>query len=689
MILQKLTLKNFRQFKGEQEIVFSDLKDRNVTLIHAENGFGKTTLLNSLLWGFYGTSGLTDDFGDKDCIIHNGTAARGDDPTTIEASVQTQFEHDGVRYFLSRSITLAQQRLDHKKTDLKLTFMREGRTFEERLPQQRLNAILPPGISPRVFFNGERIDHLAKRENSGDVTEAIEQMLGLRLLRSTIEDLEHQNVRGALRKELREQTSDAKSALLDQLNELETARDRIEKDQVDATKNLIATNLDIEKINQTLELDREAHELQKQRVTLEAREAELGLQADAVRKKLGRLLSEDGYTLFGDGLVKRGKEIVSRLRSEGKIPARVLNSFLDELLRNKVCICKRCLEVGTVERQAVEDLLTIAGDQAFNNAVGALDHAIGVIEESSRQSRSQIGELNRERLQVDSELVVVAEQLKAIHQQLGSKTGDTVAQHESKRSELLLKVDELKNLQGRLAQRLEDNETQRENLKTSISAIEDEEANARRSQRRLDALETCVQTLKRLLEAERQTLRPYLNDEINKHFQAIIDRDYWAELSDDFVLAIRQTIQGGGVIDVAQSTGQRQITSLVFVGSLVALAQQRNQIPTIIKGLSGSVYPLVMDSPFGQLGSRFTRGIARLLPSLASQVIILVTARQYEGEVEEELKSTGRIGKRYMLVYQAPSLKPDAADELHIDGNRYQQYVASGEEMTNINSIDT
>jgi len=52
MMLEKISSGQlFRQFRGRQEIVFSNLQSRNVTLIHAENGFGKTALLNALLWG--------------------------------------------------------------------------------------------------------------------------------------------------------------------------------------------------------------------------------------------------------------------------------------------------------------------------------------------------------------------------------------------------------------------------------------------------------------------------------------------------------------------------------------------------------------------------------------------------------------------------------------------------------------
>ena len=69
MILKKLVLDNFRQYLGRQEIVFASQKQKNVTIIHGENGFGKTCFLNALLWGFYGADGLTKDLPKPEHII--------------------------------------------------------------------------------------------------------------------------------------------------------------------------------------------------------------------------------------------------------------------------------------------------------------------------------------------------------------------------------------------------------------------------------------------------------------------------------------------------------------------------------------------------------------------------------------------------------------------------------------------
>ena len=48
MKILSLKMTNFRQFYGRQELHFSTDSKKNITLIHAENGVGKTALLNAI-----------------------------------------------------------------------------------------------------------------------------------------------------------------------------------------------------------------------------------------------------------------------------------------------------------------------------------------------------------------------------------------------------------------------------------------------------------------------------------------------------------------------------------------------------------------------------------------------------------------------------------------------------------------
>lgn len=698
MILEKITIENFRQFRGRQEIHFSTVPSRNVTLVHAENGFGKTALLNALLWGFYGHEGLTADLPRKESIIHEGTAARSKNPANTSAKVTLWFTHDTEKYRLERELTLEQQRMDSKKTDLVLEVNRDGMPITERHPQQRIHALMPFGISEFFFFNGERIDHLAMEENAALVTDAIRQMLGLKLLQTAIDDLRHSSVLGKLRNELRERTSAEKQAKIDEQTRVDDEIAEWGKRKETNQKNVQATDAELATVNSKLELNREAHHLQLRRTDLEKQEQSLIERLSAATKRLGQIVAEDSYALFAGDLVKRGREIVEKLRSEGKIPARVLNSFLKELLESHRCICKRHLDDGSAERKAVEELMHYAGDQQFNTAVGALDNALGRIEEGAEHTRRTLRETNADRLRINDDLKAVREELAQIHHKLGGKADEEVHKLEESREKHLLKQRELLAEQVKIDLKLEEFQKRREELRKEIQDIIDSEADAQKAQRRLNAVEESANLLQKILDIETAELRPVLNKEIDEHFRKIIGVGYWAELSDDFKLKIMKRITVSDVEDevekseereVALSQGQRQVTSLVFIASLVALARRRSEIPTIIKGLTGSEYPMVMDSPFGQL-SQFRPGVARWIPELAPQVIIFVSSTQFEGAVADELKKSKRIGKRYYLTYHGPNIQPDAKRELQIGKNPVTVYVEEKkDEFTEICDLET
>ena len=692
MILERIALENFRQFKGRQEIIFSDIRERNVTLIHAENGFGKTTLLNALLWALYGRDGFTEDFEKPDSLIHEGLAHQAKDRTRVSASVELTFKHDGDRYVLTRELTLAEQLNDPRRARLSLQVMRDGQTIPLDNPQRRIQAIVPEGIAGFLFFNGERIDHLAMEKNSAEVTAAIHQMLGLKLLRTTIEDLQNPNVRGKFLKELRENTSDEKRDLLMSLDASESRVKEIEEEQTQVRSNLKAIEAEITGIDRKLDANREAHELQAKRARLLDELKELGAKRDDVVRRLSKLIAEDGYTLFTGDLVKRGSEIMRDLRDRNMVPAPVIDTYLQELLDSGLCICERHLPPGSSEYEAVKKRLSTAPNQDFNNAVSGIDHAIGLLEGVSLQTREQLRQLNTERLGLQNEIRNREEEEAEIHQILGGKKDEEVQNLEAARKRHLLDKEALLAKLGALGRDLESQKEAIDRLTAQMKVISDQDAKAAVAQRRVDAVEDCSQVLQAILDAETEELRPILNDEIDTHFRKIIDREYWAELSPDYSLRIRKRIPGREEgeevkeIDVALSTGQRQVTSLVFIASLLSLARRRSEIPTILKGLSGNEYPLVTDSPFGAL-SIFRWGVAKWVPDLAPQVVLLVSPKQFDGDVAEALRETGRIGKRYYLTYHGPSMPERAQPQLVVDGQTVQQYFQSNEEFTEIREL--
>lgn len=97
MLLKSLKLKDFRQFKGEQEITFSTNPVRNVTVIMGENGSGKTTLAQAFTWCLYGDT----DFDDKSMLC-KATAQSMLPGNEEKVRVELALQHNNIEYLCIR-----------------------------------------------------------------------------------------------------------------------------------------------------------------------------------------------------------------------------------------------------------------------------------------------------------------------------------------------------------------------------------------------------------------------------------------------------------------------------------------------------------------------------------------------------------------------------------------------------------
>src|SRR5688572_22158214 len=54
MFIEKIAINNFRVYKGKNEVLLSVDPAQNVSIISGNNGFGKTSMLTSLVWCLFG-----------------------------------------------------------------------------------------------------------------------------------------------------------------------------------------------------------------------------------------------------------------------------------------------------------------------------------------------------------------------------------------------------------------------------------------------------------------------------------------------------------------------------------------------------------------------------------------------------------------------------------------------------------
>ena len=188
MLIKKIVLKNFRQYFGDQEIKFSYEEDKNVTVIHGENGSGKTALLNAFNWVLYGKT----DLPDANKLFNNYSIESIPESRRLEMYVELEFESKGVDYILRRTQTGTKYSDEIKNIDeqVSLKYYSDEKWKQLSNPTVEINRVMPENLRNYFFFDGERIDNLSKHEDNDEIKDAVKLVMDLEIIERGIKHTE-------------------------------------------------------------------------------------------------------------------------------------------------------------------------------------------------------------------------------------------------------------------------------------------------------------------------------------------------------------------------------------------------------------------------------------------------------------------------------------------------------------------
>ena len=151
MLINSIEISNFRQFYGRQKIQFSTDAKKNITLIHAENGVGKTALLNAILWCFYNKT--TDNFERKKDLQNHHARESGQKGYYVFI----EFEEDGEHFVAQRQVSS----LSGGQQIFRIyRILDTGDHKEIPSPEVFINSIIPKDMAGYFFFQGEGVGFL-------------------------------------------------------------------------------------------------------------------------------------------------------------------------------------------------------------------------------------------------------------------------------------------------------------------------------------------------------------------------------------------------------------------------------------------------------------------------------------------------------------------------------------------------
>lgn len=667
MKLLSLKLFNFRQFWGEVEIELAGQPGKSVTVIHGNNGAGKTTLLNAFTWVLYGQH--TGAFASPDQHINKRALAQAPPGSRVDCWAEVVFEHNGNRYRARRSCYLDHLPPNALTADLpeqggELALQINGKLIQPpEVPEDKIGQVLPESLHRYFFFDGERIDRIVKSENKSEISKAIRSLLSVEVLDRAINHLKE--ARRSLDKELAEIGDPETKRLVKEKETWLQEKTDYEGGREDIAEEIAAYEEQKQKVTTLLREYDKVGQIQARRDDLKRQAGEIQAQLERSEDKLRRSISARGYMVFLTDAIAQFRALADDLRQRGELPAGIKQQFVEDLLEDGSCICGTELKRGTKARKQVESWLGRSGIQQVEEAVIQMGGEVTSIE---RQIPEFWAEVEQEQSSIENlrrHLSTLENQIDDIREQLKGSEDVNVSGLEQRLEEI---EDQIINLHR------EDENTLREieacdvavaQLNQQIKELKAKGKQQALIQRQIRATDDAIDRIGQVRSRVDQKFRVVLEQKVREIFRQVSFKTQVPKLTENYELVLVETLTDGESV-VAPSTGENQILSLSFIGSIIERVRYWSKKHSLI-GLDSSSFPIVMDSPFGTLDENYRRQIAKLIPTLADQLLVLVSKTQWRGEVETEMDSY--IGKEYVLVFN--STKSDAQDTIVLHGDTY------------------
>ncbi len=693
MIFEQLTLCDFRQFSGRQQIRFATGNRQNVTVIHGFNGAGKTALLNAFTWVLY--NDFSPDFEASDRLENEAAFAALQPGERLRTSVEVVFRDSGRKYTAERFIEVEKDENGTRRivtpTSVSLLFVDEsGEQVEEkgpRNPDETLQRMLPKRLCPFFFFNGERIERLASPKAYQEIAEGVRTLLDIELFDRAVSHLEGDTSR-RLRHEIESHTGDEGKQLLAQRAEVDEQLQAKIKDGEQHTRNLAALEAERESIDAKLDTMAGLAMLLTQRKEAEKREAEIKNSIRERRQDIAREFSRNGYLWLVPNVLDSAHDVLAAAREKGKLPSLYRLQFVEDILNKNSCICGAELIPGSPAYQQVEGLKSQTYSDELQDAVNRTSGGIGILKRRIEDSQTDVDRLQTQRDGLRTKLTELEEELSELSNKIGDReNGEDPAKLENRRRKIDAEIVTLREV------RIPKTNTEADELREQIKRLDQDIRNVERAdaqgqlaQRRLNAVSNVTRALSKIRQLRHTELRDDLSEQLEEVWGRIAIKDYAARLDNEFRLQLTKQIDGEELPVRGASTGEKQVLSLAFVGALGAKAKdtyERAQKSASI--FRGGLYPLVIDSAFGNLEIEYRREVARWMPTLAPQVIIMVSESQWRQEVEEELLS--RIGAEWVMRLETTK---NRSRDITLRDSQYSYVVSSddGNERTTFAEVE-
>jgi len=653
VIFQELILQNFGPYRGRQAI---DLAPgdaaRPIILFGGMNGGGKTTLMDAVRLALYGHRAPCSTRGNLSYSEFLNQAANRqsvDESTAIELSFQLTLNNAAqpTEFRIRRSWTRG---VKNGRDKLETFVDGDPDPALAKVWDQRIENLLPLGISNLFLFDGEQVKELAEQDELPPlVIGAMRSLLGLELPDRLSADLEVLTTRKSKAIATRQD--------LKQIEQIEHNLEKLEGQRRSAKKHLTAIWTKLEAAQQHLEAAQQrfldeggkiAAEKNQLELQLKQAKADAEVQRQALRELAAGILP---LALIQPLLHEAQKQIQAEVRYEQFQAAQALLQERNQQLLSFIKTLKlRKTQVEQIQNFLAHEDEALAHPETQPWLHANVDHLYQMTQvlEHGLPAQQQLAHERLEALQAIEETIESTERCLAIAAapEIYDKLSQQVSAAQTEVARLTVEHQQAQRHYEQIVQAIA--QVKKELMDYSQITIEQQN-----DQHILTSIATVQEKLRTFKERLKLRKLNQLETLVTKCFLHLLHKSnlvHRVEIdSETFSLSLSDHL-GQSVPKHRLSAGEKQLLAIALLWGL-ALA-------------SGRRLPVAIDTPLGRLDSSHRNNLVeRYFPQASHQVLLLSTDTEIGKTEVKQLRGSNAICREYLL---------------HYDPKRHQTHVKSG-----------
>jgi DNA sulfur modification protein DndD len=650
MRFKRLEIENFGVFSGDQSFDLSTSSpSRSLIIFGGKNGTGKSTLLEALKICLYGRGFKGRKLPKNEYNKHlRQRLHRNVDGSRAEcASVTLEFD-----YARGGHLDDFLVRRSWKSTEADLSELLEVKQNNELLTdineeqwQDFLLELVPPGLSKLFFFDGEKIQSLARGlEDNQHIIDSINSLLGVDLIERLRYDIkiyharESSNIGNSLENKVAE--------IEGRLKSIKDKLDSLLQEQASIQTKIMRVNSEIE--NLELKISAEGGGFASKRDQLKQEQKQIEERINSIKEEIRSLSA--GLLPFAY-VPELCQKLRNRLEHEEKAQQRqatliYLETAVDELTKDiGNTLFLDSLNLSSEEKQLVA-----------SETIKALKNKIERMNGQAKEIIHQVSPMERHDMVkwIKIALTETPVKLKELSSQLSSleveneKIGGYIfsAPSDDVLSPLFARLGELHEELGMLQQQYASFQREIGSLKVQLNLTMQEQTNVLEEKDQYDRTKTKLQLAiktQEVLKEYLERLRAEKVDEFQANFlecfnilfgkKNLVDSVNIAPSTFDISLFTKQGIR---ISKAELSTGEKQIYAMAMIWALART--------------SGRQLPFIIDTPLGRLDTEHRSNIMKsFLINASNQVIVFSTNTEIDQQYFTQLQP--HIAKAYNLEY--------------------------------------